>query len=231
MPKAKNAKADEALALYRQGLQLVEIARRLDLPPGTVRRWKCTYKWDGGKSERSELKKANARKRGGQPGNHNATGPPKNDHAVKHGLFRKWLPEDAVSIIEEMPKDPLDLLWDQIELAYAAILRAQRIMYVKDKDDKTVETVMEGYSDSGSTTAYNVQEAWDKQANFMKAQARAQSELRGLIKQYDEMLHKDWEAATAEQKARLDLLRSRISGGGDLVGKVVIINDTRDPDQ
>lgn len=231
MPKAKNAKADEALALYRQGLQLVEIARRLDLPPGTVRRWKCTYKWDGGKSERSEPKKANARKRGGQPGNHNATGPPKNDHAVKHGLFRKWLPEDAVSIIEEMPKDPLDLLWDQIELAYAAILRAQRIMYVKDKDDKTVETVMEGYSDSGSTTAYNVQEAWDKQANFMKAQARAQSELRGLIKQYDEMLHKDWEAATAEQKARLDLLRSRISGGGDLVGKVVIINDTRDPDQ
>ena len=231
MPKAKNAKADEALALYRQGLQLVEIARRLDLPPGTVRRWKCTHKWDGGKSERSEPKKANARKRGGQPGNHNATGPPKNDHAVKHGLFRKWLPEDAVSIIEEMPKDPLDLLWDQIELAYAAILRAQRIMYVKDKDDKTVETVMEGYSDSGSTTAYNVQEAWDKQANFMKAQARAQSELRGLIKQYDEMLHKDWEAATAEQKARLDLLRSRISGGGDLVGKVVIINDTRDPDQ
>lgn len=37
----------------------------------------------------------------------------------------------------------------------------------------------------------------------MKAQARAQSELRGLIKQYDEMLHKDWDAATEEQKARL----------------------------
>ena len=55
VPKAKNAKADEALALYRQGLQLIEIARRLDVPPGTVRRWKCTYKWDG--------EKANARKR------------------------------------------------------------------------------------------------------------------------------------------------------------------------
>lgn len=226
MPKAKSAKADEALALYRQGLQLAEIARRLELPPGTVRRWKCTYKWD---SERSE--KANARKRGGQPGNHNATGPPGNTHAVKHGLFRKWLPSEAMEIIEAMPTSPLDVLWEQIELAYAAIIRAQRIMYVEDKDDKTVETVMEGYSDSGSTTTYTVQEAWDKQAGFMKAQARAQSELRSMIKQYDEMVHKDWETATAEQKARLDLLRSRISGGADLDGKVVIINDTRDPDQ
>ena len=50
MPKAKNAKADEALALYRQGLKLVDIAKKLDLPEGTVRRWKCTYKWEIGRA-------------------------------------------------------------------------------------------------------------------------------------------------------------------------------------
>lgn len=231
MPKAKNAKADEARALYQQGRKLVDIAGDLGVPEGTVRRWKCTYKWDGEKSERSQKKKANARKKGGQPGNRNATGPPGNDHAVKHGLFRKWLPEEAVEIIEDMPKSPLDLLWEQIQLAYAAIIRAQRIMYVKDRDDKTTETTMESFNDSGSATAYEVQQAWDKQANFLKAQARAQGELRGLIKQYDEMLHKDWETATEEQKARLALIQSRVGAGGDKADKVVIINDTRDPDQ
>ena len=65
----------------------------------------------------------------------------------------------------------------------------------------------------------------------MKAQARAQSELRGLIKQYDEMLHKDWEAATEEQKARLQLLKAKLNDGSDDAGKVVIINDTHDSHQ
>ena len=55
MPMARNSKVDEALALYRQGLKLVEIARRLELPEGTVRRWKCTYKWDAAtEAERSQ---------------------------------------------------------------------------------------------------------------------------------------------------------------------------------
>ena len=45
MPKARNSKVNEALALYQQGLKLIEIARKLEIPEGTVRRWKCTYKW------------------------------------------------------------------------------------------------------------------------------------------------------------------------------------------
>lgn len=65
----------------------------------------------------------------------------------------------------------------------------------------------------------------------MKAQARAMDTLRSLIKQYDEMLHNDWDAATEEQKARVQLLKSRINDGADQVGKVVIINDTNDPHQ
>lgn len=235
VPKAKNAKADEALALYRQGLKLVDIARQLELPEGTVRRWKCTYKWDGEKSERSGRKKASARKRGGQPGNKNATGPPGNKHAEKFGFFSRYLPEETLELVGlTADSSPLDLLWAQIQLAFAAIVRAQKIAYVKDQNDKTIETVMEGYSDSGSTTAYEVQEAWDKQANFMKAQARAMDSLRGLIKQYDDMLRATGEEATEEQKLRLSLLRAKLGEGSGEVRKVTIINDTKretGPDQ
>lgn len=65
MPKAKNPKVDEACALFKQGFKLIEIANKLDIPEGTVRRWKYTYRWDGDgehQSERSQKKKANVRK-------------------------------------------------------------------------------------------------------------------------------------------------------------------------
>lgn len=236
MPKAKNAKADEALALYRQGLKLVDIARQLELPEGTVRRWKCNYDWDGKKSERSQKKKANVRKRGAQPGNHNAKGGPiRNQHARKFGFYSKYLPEETLEIFDDIENaDPLDLLWDQIRFSYTAIVRAQKIAYVKDAEDKSSEITMEAFGENGSTTAWEIQQAWDKQANFMKAQATAMSVLRGLIKQYDEMLNGRGENATEEQKLRLELLRSKLGEGGDQVKKVTIINDTkqpRDPDQ
>ena len=119
----------------------------------------------------------------------------------------------------------------QIQLAYAAIIRAQKIAYVKDAEDKTIEKIEDRSGAESWGEKWEVQQAWDKQANFMKAQARAQSELRGLIKQYDEMLHKDWDAATEEQKARLHLLKAKLNDGSDDAGKVVIINDTHDPHQ
>ena len=56
---------------------------------------------------------------------------------------------------------------------------------------------------------WEVQQAWDKHGNFLQAQARAQKTLEGLIKQYDELLHKNWELASEEQKARIAQLRAQ----------------------
>lgn len=206
---------NQAREMYLNGMKLVEIASQLNLPEGTIRSWKNRQKWDCNVAKgKSNVAK---RKRGGQPGNHNATGgPPGNSKAEKHGLFRKYLPPETFSIIQEMPKDPLDVLWDQIQIAYAAIIRAQQIMYVRDREDKTTEKIEEK---DGNVIGerWEVQQAWDKQANFLKSQARAQSELRSLIKQYDEMLHKNWELATEEQRSRIAQMKAqtqKITGEG-----------------
>ena len=202
MARAPDKRIEQAKELYLKGMKMVEIASQLDLPEGTVRRWKCTHKWE---NERSD-KKANVRKKGGQPGNQNATGPPGNKNAEKYGFFSKYLPEETREIFCAINQaDPLDLLWHQIQIAYAAIIRAQRIAYVKDQQDKTKEKI--GSFDNGDT--YMIQQAWDKQNEFLKAQARAQGELRALIKQYDEMLHKDWEAASDEQRARIAQIKAQ----------------------
>ena len=200
MPRKPDERIIQAKELYLKGLKLVEIASQLNLPEGTVRRWKSTYKWD---NERSDKKSERSnKKKGGQPGNKNAE---------KHGFFSKYLPEETFSIIQEIEKkEPLDILWENIQIAYATIVRAQQIMYVKDHEDKTIEKVEEKKS-KGKLIGekWEVQEAWDKQATFLKAQARAQGELRSLIKQYDELLHSNYELATEEQKARIEQIRAK----------------------
>ena len=205
MARAPDKRIEQAKEMYLQGQKLVEIASQLKLPEGTVRRWKCTHRWDSERSD-SKSERSQKRKRGAQLGNKNSHGgPPGNKKAEKYGFFSKYLPEETREIFSAIEEaDPLDLLWHQIQLAYAAIVRAQKIAYVKDQEDKTKEIVM-----SGDAEMYSIQQAWDKQNNFLKAQARAQSELRSMIKQYDEMLHKDWEAASEEQRCRIEQIKAQ----------------------
>ena len=210
MARAPDSRIEQAEAMYRKGIKLVEIASQLNLPEGTVRRWKCTHKWDSERSDRNSER--SVKNRGAPKGNKNAAdygAPKQNKNAEKYGFFSKYLPEETVSIIQEMPTDPLDILWDQVQIAYAAIIRAQSIMYVRDQKDVTITKI--GHKDGETVTEerWEVQQDWDKQGNFLQAQARAQKTLEGLIKQYDELLHKNWELASEEQKERIAQLRAQ----------------------
>ena len=218
MPRQRSPKRDLAYQLWLDSgktLKLKDIAAQLEVSESQVRKWKNQDKWNGNVTKKM---KSNVTNKGGAPkGNRNAVGndggaPQSNTNAEKYGFFRKYLPEETVSIIEEMPKDPLDVLWDQIQIAYAAIIRAQQIMYVKDREDKTTEIT----SDGDAATAYEHQHAWDKQSNFLSAQARAQQTLQSMINKYDDLLHKNRELATEEQRARIERIKAdteRIKGG------------------
>lgn len=223
MPKARDQNRDKAFEIYKENngsIDLVEIASQLNIPPGSVRGWKSKDKWEqklnGTLQSNTERSK---RSRGGQPGNKNATGPPENKNAEKHGFFSKWLPEETMQIMQSIQRsDPLDLLWDNIQLQYTAIIRAQRLMYVKDQEDVTTTQIKQGYSESGSSEAWEVQQAWDKHATFLQAQSRAMKTLESMISKYDEMLHNNWEKASEEQKLRISKLRyevSQLSGGNE----------------
>lgn len=270
----------ENLFLESNGeLELVEIAKQLNVSPGTVRSWKNRYNWsdklkgennatlqkENDKNKRNVAKgkssvnddknissttkdnKHNSKgrtntkgKRGAPKGNKNAVGnkggpggPLRNKKAEKHGFFSKYLPEETLELVDEIKEmDYLDILWENITIHYAGIIRAQRIMYVKDREDMT-KVLKKQKETSGVTTdswekEYELQFAWDKQATFLNAQSRAMSELRNLIKQYDETLHKNWDLATDEQKARIEKLKIDIENTkGNNTGdeQVVIVDD------
>ena len=59
MARSPNEKVEKAHELYREGMKLVDIAAKLDVPAGTMRRWKRIYQWDDErKSEHLQKKKA-----------------------------------------------------------------------------------------------------------------------------------------------------------------------------
>lgn len=122
MPRAPSEKKAEAEKLFNKGMKLIDIAKKLDVPEGTIRSWKNRGKWGekaSKKNQRNVAKKEDGesatlqkRKRGGQPGNRNAKGskggaaPLRNKNAETHGAFSKvyWdtLDEDELDLIENM---------------------------------------------------------------------------------------------------------------------------------
>ncbi|HBG6028877.1 TPA: helix-turn-helix domain-containing protein [Clostridioides difficile] len=204
-----NEKADLAHEDYLKGLKYKEIAEKHNVSLSTVKSWATRY-WK--QKGCNQPKKVATKKRGAPIGNKNATGPPGNKNAEKFGFFSKYLPEETQDLINEIKnKDKFDILWEQITIQYAAIIRAQKIMYVKDKEEMIKELKKHESTENGEKIEYEFQFAWDRQASFLNAQSRAMSELRSLIKQYDEMIHKDWNLATEEQRARVEVLKSKIN--------------------
>ncbi|MFQ5373747.1 hypothetical protein C4T14_09160, partial [Clostridioides difficile] len=190
-------------------LKYKEIAEKHNVSLSTVKSWATRY-WK--QKGCNQPKKVATKKRGAPIGNKNATGPPGNKNAEKFGFFSKYLPEETQDLINEIKnKDKFDILWEQITIQYAAIIRAQKIMYVKDKEEMIKELKKHESTENGEKIEYEFQFAWDRQASFLNAQSRAMSELRSLIKQYDEMIHKDWNLATEEQRARVEVLKSKIN--------------------
>lgn len=204
-----------------QGMKYKDIAEKHDVSVNTVKSWKTRYKWDR-KSVHTKDEKVRIQKKTGAPignknavgnsgnknpkwGNKNAVGhgaPLQNDNAVTHGFFRKHFPEDVADLAAEiMEKNPIDMLWENITIQYTAIIRAQRLMFVKDQEDTSREIKKE--TDMG--TEYEIQFAWDKHANFLNAQSRAMSTLSSLIRDFDKLANID-----DERRAKLNLMNAQI---------------------
>ena len=191
---------------YLKGIKPKELSEKYGISINTIKSWIKRYGWSKSKNREG----APDKRKGAPLNNKNAVGnkggaaPPENKNAERHGFFAKWLPPETMEIMQSIERsDPLNLLWDNIQLQYTAIMRAQKIMYVKDQKD--MSKVMT--TDGENSTTYAIQQAWDKHANFLQAQSRAMSELRSMVKQYEELCKSD--LATEEQKERIRLVKAQ----------------------
>lgn len=155
-------------------------------------------------------------------------GPIGNRKAETHGFFSKYLPDETFELVEEIQeKTPLDILLEQITIQYAAIIRAQKIMFVKDKNEMIKELKKHKDTEFGEEIEYEFQFAWDRQATFLNAQSRAMGELRSSIKQAYVFINENPELVTEEQKAKIGYLKARTD---KLTGDNAEIEDTSETD-
>lgn len=224
-----------ALIDYQSGMKYKDIAEKHGVTINTVKSWKTRYKWSKDKKKGVHTKSDKVcTQKGGQPGNRNAAGhgaPAMNKNAVKHGLFSKYLPEETLAIVKELQEnvlDPVDFLYENILMHQAAIIRAQQIMYVKNQADLTKELKKVKTSTSGmngknksSELEYELQFAWDKQANYLQAQSKAMQTISAMIKKFKELTAPD-----DERRLRLELMEVELEkrrneadslGGGENV--------------
>ncbi|MBA5716336.1 hypothetical protein DT035_16205 [Bacillus subtilis] len=204
---------------YVKGMKYKDLAEKYGVSVNTIKSWKQRHGWERKKGAPSE--KSVHTKKGGQPGNKNAVGnnggaPQRNQNAVTHGFFSKFLPEETLEIMEEIQeRSPADMIWDQIQIQYAAIIRAQRIMHVQDKDDMTKVLKKEKPGAFGDEQEWEFQFAWDRHATFLNAQSRAMGELRGLIKQFDQLAHEADERRLKLEQMRLNIEKAKKDINGD----------------
>ena len=219
MGRARDPNRDKAFEIYSEhngNIELIEIAERLGVSAGTVRGWKSKDKWEpkiNGTFQKKN-KERSKNPRGAPKGSKNALGhgaPKGNTNALKHGLFAKYLPQEVYEIAQELSeKQPIDILWENITLTYANLLHAQRILYVQDVDDTT--SVLIATTAKGGAS-YEIHTSWDKQGKALAAMARAQSELKSMIKTYDELTRSP--LVTEEQRLRIDNLKAQLGSGDE----------------
>ncbi len=150
MARAPDGRIEQAKALYLKGMKLVEIASQLNLPEGTVRRWKSTHKWD---NERSDKNGERSHKKGPPKGNKNAIGnkggsaPEQNKNAVKTGefetLFFDALEDEEKQLISMVQLDKEQLLLQEIQLL---TVRERRML-------KRIEDIKQAAADQAESKA------------------------------------------------------------------------------
>lgn len=184
--------------LYEKGVSFKEISAQYKVPAKTVKRWADKYKWF---SEKCPEKMSKTKRKVDKI----CIGKLQNTNAVKHGLFSKYLSAETLELVGNIEMmSPLDILWENICLKYAAIIRSQKLMYVEDANDCTKRITLEG-----EAIAYQYTEAYEKQASFLIAQSRAMGTLMNLIKQYEELCRSS--LATDEQRLRIEKLKTEIA--------------------
>lgn len=176
MPRAPSEKMMAAEKLFKKGIKLTDIAKKLDVPEGTVRSWKNRGKW-GEKSSSNEKcnvakkdGKGNAtlqkKKHGGQPGNKNAAGhtssiPKRNKNAEKHGAYSRLyfadIDEDEWDLISCMEDTEEGQLLFQLQLFS---VRERRLMNSIGKY-RDMETQNHGLAIDGVAKTKKVEDLTD----------------------------------------------------------------------
>jgi phage terminase small subunit len=222
--RVRSPNRDKAYDIFKEHHAKIsnkEIAAMLNEKLTNINSWKNQDHWN----DKFNGKVGAPYKNKNAEGNKGGGAPEKNINSYKHGFYSKYLPKQTYDIFQDIESmSPIDILWQNIKLKYAAIIRAQKIMYVKNIKDMTkelkktkVQSELEGPKGDKKLIEvyreeeYELQFAWDKEATFLKAQSDAMRTLTSMIKQYEDLLNSNRDLITEEQRLRIEVLKAKVN--------------------
>lgn len=194
---------EKAFIIYKKAkgkIKNSEIANILGVKVTTIETWKSKDKW-----------KLKYNKVGAPYGNTNAKGnrggaPIGNHNARSHGLYSRRL-KDNYDIYKDMKnREMLDILQDNILILQANLLCSQKVLFVKNKNDHTVEVIKR----TKNTTEYKIQFAHEKQIRALNAWSNASNALANMIDKYIKLSNTPWYLIEEEQRLKIELLRNEL---------------------
>ncbi len=235
MGRSRSPNRDKAFEIYKNhngNISSKDIAEQLGEKVNNINIWRNTDRW------KDQL----FGKKGAPYGNQNAVGnagggaPKGNVNSFKYGKYTERIPMAVKNIMQELDiEDPIEKQWRSICLLEARVIHMQDIMHVEDKSDitKEIKKISKGKVNS---IEWEIQQAWDKEANLMNTLSKSMSTLSKMIKDYIEMVNANWDTATEEQKLRVDKLRVQIenekAGARDTVINIIHhIPDTEEDEE
>lgn len=111
-----------------------------------------------------------------------------------------------MSVIEQ--SSAVDILWQNILLQYAAIIRAQQLMYVESENILSIE---KRRIDENSTSASEWENItpWDRYKTFLDTQSKAMNVLTNMLNKFEDYKRKG--LVNEELSAKIDIIRHKAS--------------------
>ena len=224
MARVRSPNRDKAFEIYKESNGNIanrEIAKILDISEKTISGWKVKDKWNDQlngvlqKEIRSTPKEK--RKKGGQPGNKNATGPPGNKNAVTTGefetIFFDTLEKDELELVDNTPFEKMKLLKQEIQLlTVRERIMLKRIDDLKKSKEVVIDTETLGTQGDSEVSLVNYESTLNKIQNIEEALTRVQDKKQKAI----DSLHK---FEMDEQKLELTVMKLELEimkqGGQD----------------
>lgn len=171
--------------------KLKDLAEKHDIKLGTLKSKISREGWNKVATKKKDATKKVATKRHPQDTTHirrksGNPNPPnqfteRNNFATKHGLLSRYIPKETMELMGIADSmDAADIIWAQIQIQFAAIIRAQKVMWVEDANDHLSGTTGASMDGESMKVAF----AYEKYASFLSAQSRAMAELRTALKQF-----------------------------------------------
>lgn len=186
----KSELKDKAFCMYLNcggNLTKKEIAQHLGVTVRTVFNWSKADSWD---SMLALLKER---------------GTTKSNEATDSVL--ELLPKQTAQIMSVIEhSDAVDILWQNILLQYAAIIRAQQLMYVESENILSVEKRILQENSASASEWENIM-PWDRYKTFLDTQSKAMNVLTNMLNKFEDYKRKG--LVNEELSAKIDIIRHK----------------------